>query len=67
MSMPLCPIHEAVSWRILRCSSAGAYNRLGISRIHGGGECTYARADRYFSHRRDGITGRQGTFIWRES
>jgi YfiH family protein len=41
--------------------------RLGISRVHGGGECTYARADRYFSHRRDGITGRQGTFIWRES
>jgi len=42
-------------------------NKLGISRVHGGGECTYARADRYFSHRRDGITGRQGTFIWRES
>lgn len=41
--------------------------RLGISRVHGGGECTYASADRYFSHRRDGITGRQGTFIWRES
>jgi copper oxidase (laccase) domain-containing protein len=41
--------------------------RLGISRIYGGEECTYARADRYFSHRRDGTTGRQGTFIWRES
>jgi YfiH family protein len=40
--------------------------RLGISRIYGGEECTYARADRYFSHRRDGTTGRQGTFIWRE-
>jgi YfiH family protein len=40
--------------------------RLRISRIHGGGECTYTRAERYFSHRRDGITGRQGTFIWRE-
>ena len=41
--------------------------RLGITRIYGGGECTYTRADRYFSHRRDGITGRQGTFIWRET
>ena len=40
--------------------------RLRISRIHGGAECTYTRAERYFSHRRDGITGRQGTFIWRE-
>jgi YfiH family protein len=38
---------------------------LGVSRIHGGGECTYACADRYFSHRRDGNTGRQATLIWR--
>jgi polyphenol oxidase len=40
--------------------------RLGISRIYGGGECTYADADRYFSHRRDGLTGRQATLIWLE-
>ncbi len=39
---------------------------LGVRRIYGGGECTYARADRYFSHRRDGVTGRQATLIWRE-
>jgi polyphenol oxidase len=39
---------------------------LGISRIYGGGECTYTRADRYFSHRRDGVTGRQATLIWRK-
>jgi YfiH family protein len=41
--------------------------RLGIRRIYGGGECTYSRADRYFSYRRDGTTGRQATLIWRES
>jgi polyphenol oxidase len=40
--------------------------RLGVSRIYGGGECTYAQAGRYYSHRRDGITGRQATLIWRE-
>jgi copper oxidase (laccase) domain-containing protein len=40
--------------------------RLGVSRIYGGGECTFAQADRYYSHRRDGITGRQATLIWRE-
>ena len=40
---------------------------LGISRIYGGGECTYARADKYFSHRRDGVTGRQATLVWREA
>lgn len=40
--------------------------RLGVKRIYGGGECTYARSDRYFSHRRDGVTGRQATLVWRE-
>jgi YfiH family protein len=39
---------------------------LGVSRIYGGGDCTYAHTDRYFSHRRDGVTGRQATLIWRE-
>ncbi len=39
---------------------------LGVNRIYGGGECTFTRADRYYSHRRDGITGRQATLIWRE-
>ncbi len=38
---------------------------LGVMRIHGGGECTYASVERYFSHRRDGNTGRQATLIWR--
>jgi YfiH family protein len=40
---------------------------LGIDRIYGGNECTYANATRYFSHRRDGNTGRQATLIWREA
>ena len=40
---------------------------LGVSRIYGGGECTCARGDRYFSHRRDGVTGRQATLIWLET
>jgi len=40
--------------------------KLGVSRIYGGGECTFARTDRYYSYRRDGTTGRQATLIWRE-
>ena len=40
---------------------------LGVTQIYGGGECTYSGADRYFSHRRDGVTGRQATLIWREN
>jgi polyphenol oxidase len=39
---------------------------LGVSRIYGGGECTFSQVDRYYSHRRDGITGRQATVVWRE-
>jgi purine-nucleoside/S-methyl-5'-thioadenosine phosphorylase / adenosine deaminase len=40
--------------------------RLGIERIYGGDACTYASPERYFSHRRDGRTGRQATLIWLE-
>jgi polyphenol oxidase len=39
---------------------------LGVSRIYGGGDCTFERDNRYFSHRRDGTTGRQATLIWLE-
>ena len=39
---------------------------LGISRIYGGTQCTFSHPERYFSHRRDGQTGRQGTLIWLE-
>jgi polyphenol oxidase len=41
--------------------------RLGITRIYGGGECTHAEPDRFFSHRRDGQTGRQATLVWLQS
>ncbi len=39
---------------------------LGVGRIYGGGECTFAAGGRYFSHRRDGVTGRQASLIWLE-
>ena len=41
-------------------------NALGITQIYGGDHCTYRERDRFFSYRRDGATGRMGTFIWRE-
>ncbi len=37
---------------------------LGITRVYGGTFCTYHQQDRFFSYRRDGVTGRMGTFIW---
>jgi len=41
-------------------------NLLGITEIYGGGDCTFSEDDKYFSYRRDGVTGRMGTFIWLE-
>jgi YfiH family protein len=41
--------------------------RLGIARVYGGHDCTFEQRDQYFSHRRDGKTGRQATLIWLEN
>jgi YfiH family protein len=56
--------------RFMADLSALAHRRLavlGVRRVYGGGQCTYADAHRYFSHRRDGVTGRQATLIWLDS
>ncbi|MGE5385873.1 MAG: peptidoglycan editing factor PgeF [Betaproteobacteria bacterium] len=37
---------------------------VGVTAIYGGGWCTVTEPDRFFSYRRDGITGRMATFIW---
>ena len=37
---------------------------LGVTQIYGGNLCTYTDKSRFFSFRRDGDTGRMGTFIW---
>lgn len=36
----------------------------GIQRIYGGGLCTYSDPGRFYSYRRDGVTGRMGSLIW---
>ncbi len=38
---------------------------LGVTKIYGGGLCTYDDPARFFSYRRDGRTGRMATLIWR--
>ena len=38
---------------------------LGVTAIHGGGWCTFAAAQTFFSHRRDGRSGRMAALIWR--
>lgn len=40
---------------------------VGVTAIYQSGLCTYRDADRFYSYRRDGVTGRQASFIWLES
>jgi hypothetical protein len=37
---------------------------LGITEIHGGGCCTFLEPARFYSYRREGVTGRMASLIW---
>jgi YfiH family protein len=39
----------------------------GVESVGGGGFCTFTESDRFFSYRRDGVTGRMASLIWLES
>jgi YfiH family protein len=36
----------------------------GVGSVHGGGWCTHDEAQRFYSFRRDGVTGRMATLAW---
>lgn len=38
--------------------------RDGVSRVSGGTHCTFTERDRFYSYRRDHVTGRQASLIW---
>lgn len=38
----------------------------GVGSVYGGGQCTYSDPKRFFSHRRDRVTGRMAALIWLE-
>lgn len=38
--------------------------RLGVASVHGGTDCTVSQPARFFSHRRDRVSGRQAALIW---
>ena len=43
--------------RIRLCAS-------GVTAVYGGGFCTYSDPQRFYSYRRDGVTGRMASLIW---
>lgn len=38
--------------------------RCGVDAVYGGDCCTFSEPARFFSYRRDGVTGRMATLIW---
>jgi YfiH family protein len=38
----------------------------GVEAVYGGGMCTYSDPSRFYSYRRDKLTGRMAAFVWRE-
>ena len=40
------------------------FRNLGVTAVYGGGFCTVSDNARFFSYRRDGVTGRMATLIW---
>ncbi|MCK9284689.1 MAG: peptidoglycan editing factor PgeF [Rhodocyclaceae bacterium] len=53
----LCDLYAIARQRLLR---------LGVEKIYGGGECTLSDPKRFYSFRRDGVTGRMASLIWLE-
>jgi YfiH family protein len=44
-----------------------ALAEAGVGAVYGGGVCTHCDARRFYSHRRDRVTGRQAALIWIEA
>ena len=68
--------HDAQAAQAFRTARDGKYladiyllarlrlQRLGIAAVYGGGFCTVTERARFFSYRRDGVTGRMASLIW---
>lgn len=58
------PARENHWWADLYCLAQQRLAALGVDAIYGGDFCTYHDARRFYSFRRDGITGRMASVIW---
>jgi len=41
-----------------------ALEQVGVTRVHGGTECTFSAPGRFYSYRRDRVTGRHAALVW---
>jgi YfiH family protein len=58
------PLHEGKWLADLYALARLRLRRAGVSEVFGGGFCTFADPQRFFSHRRDRVTGRHAACIW---
>ena len=58
------PLHEGKWLADLYALARLRLGRAGVSNVFGGGFCTFADPQRFFSHRRDRVTGRHAACIW---
>lgn len=73
-------VKAAFPWASAQCFSAGVGDRLlanlallaeeqlraaGVQQVFSEPRCTFNEADVFFSYRRDGVTGRMASLIWR--
>lgn len=57
--------HRPGHWLLnLYAAARQRLHRAGVMTVTGGDRCTLAERDRFYSHRRDGVTGRQATLVW---
>ncbi len=57
--------HGAGKWRAdLYALARQRLAALGVTTVRGDGDCTLKDGARFYSHRRDGVTGRMASLIW---
>lgn len=54
----LADLYQLARWQL---------HKLGVTAVYGGHWCTYTDAQRFYSYRRDGVTGRMASLIWMKS
>jgi copper oxidase (laccase) domain-containing protein len=59
--------HTSTKWYAdLVALTRRALARCGVTHVYGGDACTYSDPARFYSHRRNSVTGRMAALIWRE-